>query len=53
MNHDPILDGCSTLPRGARLWHGAYCAWYDHDRAGHGLRAALWGWFADRIVRFA
>lgn len=35
------------------LWHRAYCRWYDHDRAGHRVRAAVWGWWADRIVRWA
>ena len=33
------------------LWHSAYCNWYDHDRAGHRLRATAWGWIADRLVR--
>jgi hypothetical protein len=33
------------------LWHRAYCAWYDHDRAGHRRRASAWGWVADRLVR--
>lgn len=33
------------------LWHRAYCSWYDHDRAGHGLRATVWGWLADRLCR--
>ena len=36
-----------------RLWHGAYCRWYDHDRAGRPRRASAWGWVADRIVRWA
>lgn len=35
------------------VWHLAYCRWYDHDRAGHPTRAAAWGWFADRVVRWA
>ncbi|NYD39926.1 hypothetical protein BJZ21_004041 [Nocardioides panaciterrulae] len=34
------------------LWHRAYCNWFDHDRAGHNVRAAVWGWLADRLVRF-
>ncbi len=32
------------------IWHAAYSRWYDHDRAGHRRRAAVWGWVADRIV---
>jgi hypothetical protein len=35
------------------LWHRSFCRWYDHDRAGHQLRAAAWGWLADRLARFA
>lgn len=44
---------CCDDTIGTRLWHPAYCAWYDQDRAGHRLRAAVWGWIADRIVRWA
>jgi len=29
-------------------WHHAYVRWFDHDRAGHRIRATLWGWIADR-----
>lgn len=32
-------------------WHRAYCKWYAHDLAGHKLRAAIWGFISDRIVR--
>lgn len=32
----------------ADAWHIAYARWYDHDRAGHRIRAALWGWITDR-----
>lgn len=32
------------------LWHGAYCRWYDHHYGGRSLRAAVWGWVADRLV---
>jgi hypothetical protein len=46
-------DGCDTLPRGSRVWHGAYCRWYDHREQGHTLRSRAWSWLADRIVRFA
>lgn len=35
------------------IWQSAYVKWYDHDRAGHKVRAGIWGWIADRIVRFA
>ena len=44
---DPETQGLT------RLWHGAYCRWYDHDRAGHGRRARVWGWTADRLCRWA
>lgn len=51
----PTADGCASLPRGSRLrlWHGAYCRWYDHREQGHTLRSRVWGWIADRIVRIA
>lgn len=39
--HDPLTA----------LWHRSYCAWYDHDRAGHRRRARVWGWVADRLVQ--
>lgn len=32
------------------LWHRAFCRWFDHDRAGHRVRAAVWGSVADRLV---
>ena len=32
------------------VWHAAFCRWYDHRKAGHRVRAALWGWIADRLV---
>lgn len=35
-----------------RVWHRAYVRWYDHDRAGHRRRAAVWGWVADRHTAF-
>ena len=31
------------------IWHAAYARWYDHHLAGHRIRAAIWGWIADRI----
>lgn len=53
MHKDTCLDEKCKTWNGMRLWHVAYCAWYSHDRAGHRIRAALWGWYADRIVRWA
>lgn len=38
---------------GTALWHRAFCRWYDHKHAGHQLRAASWGWLADRLCRYA
>lgn len=35
-----------------RAWHGAYCRWYDADRAGRKFLAAVWGRAADALVRF-
>ena len=35
------------------LWHRAYCNWYDHHTAKHPVRAAVWGWTADRICDVA
>jgi len=32
------------------IWHRAYCRWYDHRAEGHAIRAAVWGWIADRLV---
>ena len=34
------------------VWHECYCRWYDHDRAGHRLRAAVWGWATNRAARW-
>lgn len=33
------------------IWHRAYVRWYDNNRAGRRVRAAVWGWVADRLVR--
>lgn len=33
-----------------RAWHKAFAAWYDHDEAGHRVRAFLWGQTADALV---
>lgn len=35
------------------VWHRAYCAWYDHRATGHRARAAVFGFVADRLCRFA
>lgn len=32
-------------------WHRAYVRWYDHHYAGHRMRAAVWGFIADRLVQ--
>ena len=34
-----------------RIWHAAYCRWYDHREADNALRAGLWGWTADALCR--
>jgi len=44
---------CNEAPLGSRTWHRAYRIWYDADRAGSTIRAAAWGWIADRLVRWA
>lgn len=36
-----------------RIWHTAYARWYDNRKAGHRLRAALWGFLADAFIRVA
>lgn len=41
------------LNRGAKVWHFAYRRWYDHRAAIHPRRSAVWGWIADRLVRWA
>ena len=60
MTHEPqrvTTPGLTeeTTDTGARIlhvnpWHRAYVKWYDHHRAGHRVRAVIWGWVADRIV---
>jgi hypothetical protein len=45
--------GCSSLPRGSRLWHGAYSRWYAAREQRRTIRAALWGRAADAIVRWS
>ncbi len=32
-----------------RLWHAAYCRWYDLREAGHPTRSRAWGRIADAI----
>jgi hypothetical protein len=34
----------------SNTWHAAYVRWYDHRKAGHCIRAAVWGWITDRIA---
>jgi len=34
------------------VWHGLYCHWEDAAEDGHAIRAAVWGWLADRVVRW-
>ncbi|WP_161965096.1 hypothetical protein [Ornithinimicrobium cerasi] len=41
---------CDTLTRTERLWHGLYLRWYDADRAGRKVRAAVYGWLADAVI---
>lgn len=47
MRHDPALTGMTAV------WDECYCHWYDHDRARHRIRAAVWGWLTDRAARWA
>jgi len=47
-----ICDDRTHPPRQA-LWHRAFCAWYDHDRAGRRVRARAWGFIADRLAHLA
>lgn len=49
----PCICDDERHPLGTALWHRAYCRWYDHRDRGHEVRAALWGWIADRLARFA
>ena len=42
-----------TMDAGTRIWQKAFNAWYDHKQAGHRIRAAVWGWVADRLCTFA
>lgn len=34
-----------------RVWHAAYCRWYDHKQAKNRIRTALWGFLADSILK--
>ena len=43
--------GCNTLDMRDRIWHGLYAAWYDHREAGHMIRAHIFGYLADVVVR--
>lgn len=42
---EPALTGMLAV------WHKAYARWYDHDRAGHRIRATAWGWVTDLVAR--
>lgn len=44
---------CCEGSIGTRIWHPFYCAWLDHGDAGHRVRAAVYGWIADRLARWA
>lgn len=37
----------------SKIWHAAYCRWYDHRALGNRLRSALWGKTADALVRWS
>lgn len=47
------IEVSASSPLGLRVWHRAYCGWFDADRGARRVRAAAWGWLADRLVRFA
>lgn len=47
-----VCDDREHAP-GTALWHTAWCRWFDHHRAGHRVRAAVWGWVADRLTGWA
>lgn len=32
---------CDSLPYPDRVWHGLFRRWYDHDQAGHRIRARI------------
>jgi len=34
------------------VWHSLFCRWLDARDDGHTIRAAVWGWLADRVVRW-
>lgn len=41
-------DDAIVIVEAGVSWHRAYRRWYDHNRAGHRVRAAIWGWIADQ-----
>lgn len=47
------VDQGYKLDRGAKVWHFAYRRGYDQRAAAHPRRSAVWGWIADRLVRWA
>lgn len=46
-----LCNCCTRASRAERLWHGLYCAWFVHSRAGHKIRAWLAGKAADVCAR--
>lgn len=49
-----VMFTCKCCPDEAyrhRVWHRLYIAWYDHDHAGHRVRAAVIGRIADAYAR--
>lgn len=42
----------ADMKLGTRIWHNLYCRWYD-ARDESPKSAAVWGWLADRVVRWA
>ena len=36
----------------AKIWHRMYVNWFDNHYAGNRVRAALWGFAADAVVRY-
>lgn len=44
-------DGCNGLGYRNRAWHGTYSAWYDHNQAGHTVRAESWSRVNNGLAR--
>jgi len=47
-----ISDAPAGVAYTKSVWHGLYCRWFDARENGHTVRAAVWGWLADRVVRW-